>query len=210
MTFVEMSSSQRNWLVFGCAVLVTAAPALACLAAAEAADAAIVVVLRASAQAAFLVLLLVFVARPLRQLRATPLTLALLRQRRLLGVAFTGVQATHLGLIALRARLSPDAGFGVAEIVPGGLVYLMIVLMFVTSFDTPAQALGPGRWRALHKIGLYVVFAAFLPTLVPESRGELLGPNGALASLAVAAIGIRIMAQVKRHRPAADAGPETA
>lgn len=208
MIWFETGSGQRNWLVFGTAAFVTAAPALGYLAATDLADAAIVVALRASAQAAFFVLLLVFVARPLRQLRATPLTLALLRQRRLLGVAFTGIQATHLGLIVLRGRLSPDFGFAVAEIVPGGLVYLMILLMFVTSFDTPRRALGPGRWRALHKIGLYVVFAAFLPTLVPESRVELLGPDGALVSLAVAAIGIRVVAYVKRRRPVADAGPE--
>lgn len=202
---MRLTSNQRNWLVFTVAAAATSGLAALFLLRSGTSDVNISATLRASAHASFLVLVAVFAARPLRQLLPTQFTLALLRNRRLVGVAFAGIHAAHLGLIVLRDRLSPDFEFVVVDNLPGAFIYLLILLMFVTSFDTPARALGARRWRVLHKTGLYLVFAAFLPTLIPDSRAQLLGARGVLLIVAALAIGIRVLAYWKRRRPASDA-----
>ena len=81
-----------------------------------------------------------------------------------------------------------------SENIAGGLVYVTIATMLITSFDSPAQLMGRKRWRILHKAGLYFIFVAFLPTLVPESRAQLFGTNGLLSVLAIVAVAIRTLA----------------
>ena len=189
-----MSSNLRNWSVFVLAMIIMGGAALIYLRGAGTDDEQVRQVLRTSAHASFLLLLLVFIARPLRQIVRTPLTLSLLKNRRLLGVAFAGIHTAHLGLILLRDRQVADFDFVPLENVPGGLVYVAIYLMFLTSFDSTARALGPRNWKLLHKIGLYWIFIAFLPTLLPETREQLLGPNGALVLLTAIAIVIRLTA----------------
>lgn len=72
------------------------------------------VVLRLTALSAFIVLLVVFVARPLQQMFRTPMTISLLRNRRLLGIAFAGIHTVHLGLIIYRARVIESFEFSIA------------------------------------------------------------------------------------------------
>jgi DMSO/TMAO reductase YedYZ heme-binding membrane subunit len=189
-----LSNNQRNWVVFLGAVAITVVVSGLYLGVAGSNDAAIGVALRSSAHASFIVLLVVFVARPLRQMLRTPFTAALLRNRRLLGVAFAGIHFAHLGLILYRDRQVADYSFSVIENALGGLMYLFIFLMFVTSFDTTARALGARNWRILHKTGLYAVLVAFLQTIVPDSREQVFSINGALTLLAALAIVIRLTA----------------
>ena len=191
---MAMSSNLRNWSVFVGAMILTGSTSLVYIHFASSGDGAIRQALRSSAHAAFLLLLLVFVARPLRQMVRTPLTLSLLKNRRLLGIAFAGIHTAHLGLLVLRDRQVADFDFVPLQNIPGALVYVAIFLMFLTSFDSTARALGPRHWKLLHKVGLYWIFVAFLPTLLPETREQLLGPNGVLVLLAAIAIVIRLTA----------------
>lgn len=195
-----MTNNTRNWTVFAGCIAATLAVAAAYLATAGNNDDNIRRMLRLTADAAFIVLLLVFVARPLRQLVATPLTRALLGNRRLLGIAFAAVHSAHLLLILYRHGRGGDFEFRVVESLPGGLVYLLILLMFATSFDRSARALGPRNWRFLHKTGLYVIFAAFVQAVLPRNSEEIVSVYGALTALAAAAAAIRIAAFVKRRR----------
>ena len=195
-------TSGTTWFVFLAAAAVTAGVAAFALATGPGGDDAVRGTLRGSAHAAFLVLLVVFVARPLQQLLRRDWTRALLKNRRLLGVAFAGIHTAHLGLIVYRDRVSPAFDFAPGENIAGAIVYGFLLLLFVTSFDGPTRALGPRRWRALHKTGLYVVFAAFLPTLVPRTEAEAFGPNGLLLGLAVLAVAIRLMAWRRGRQPA--------
>ena len=199
---MDLSSNQRTWVVFLGAVAITAAVAGLYFAAAGIDAESMRVALRSSAHASFIVLLVVFVARPLRQMLQTPLTAALLRNRRLLGVAFAGIHTAHLGLILLQARWIEEYTFSIVENALGGLIYLLIFLLFATSFDRTARALGPGNWRILHKIGLYAIFGASLQTIVPDSREQVLGINGALTLLAAAALIIRLTAFLAKRRRA--------
>jgi hypothetical protein len=195
-----MTSNQRNWAVFFAAAGLTAALAAAYLGLAGISDENLRLLLRLSARVAFFVLLVIFVARPLQQLFATPATARLLKNRRLLGVAFAGIHTAHLALIIYRVNQVPDDSFNALENLPGAATYLVIYLMLITSFDAPARAIGRKAWKILHKVGLYLLFGAFLQTQLPRSLDGLAEVNWWLISLATVAIVIRLTAFLARRR----------
>ncbi len=189
-----MTSNQRNWTVFIASAGLTGAAAVAYLGLVGISDENIRLLLRLSARVAFVVLLVVFAARPLRQMFATPATRWLLQNRRLLGVAFAGIHTAHLAMIFFRANHNPDFEINLAASYIGVFTYSLIYLMFITSFNGPARALGPRAWRVLHKFGLYFIGAQFALTLLPPSLDQLDDVNWWLVALTVSAIGIRLMA----------------
>lgn len=164
------------------------------LAVAGATDEIMGLVLRLSAQLAFVVLLVVFVARPLRQLISTPLTGALLRNRALLGLVFAGIHTGHLLLLIYKARHSADFELTLGGNLLGALIYLLIYAMVLTTFSTPKRALGPKNWRILHKTGLFVTTYAFAQTQLPASLDDLSGMNWWLVVLLTLALLIRLTA----------------
>jgi DMSO/TMAO reductase YedYZ heme-binding membrane subunit len=127
----------------------------------------------------------------------------LLRNRRLLGIAFAGIHTAHLSLILYRAEMIADFSLDIRESLLGGLTYVVIYLMFLTSFDATARALGRRNWRVLHKVGLYWVFIAFVPTLLPASLDQLTGANGIIILLTGVAIVIRLTAFLANRQPKA-------
>jgi DMSO/TMAO reductase YedYZ heme-binding membrane subunit len=72
--------------------------------------------------------------------------------------------------------------------------------MLVTSFGGPARAIGPRAWKVLHKVGLYVLFFAFLVSQVPRSLDQLEAVNAILIGLALLAIAARVGAFIQRRR----------
>ena len=164
------------------------------LAAAGASEENLRLLLRLSARIAFVLLLLVFAARPMRELVRTPLTLGLLRNRALLGVAFAGVHTAHLALLVARVELFPDFDLLVSRNVPGVLTYLLMYAMVFTTFRGPKRAIGPRAWRVLHKIGLFWLTYAFAQTQLPASTDDLSGMNWWLFSLLAAALVTRLTA----------------
>jgi len=197
---MAMTSNQRNWAVFFAAAGLTAALAAAYLGLAGISDENLRLLLRLSARVAFFVLLVIFVARPLQQLFATPATARLLKNRRLLGVAFAGIHTAHLALIIYRVNQVPDDSFNALENLPGAATYLVIYLMLITSFDAPARAIGHKAWKILHKVGLYLLFGVFLQTQLPRSLDGLAEVNWWLISLATVAIVIRLAAFLASRR----------
>jgi DMSO/TMAO reductase YedYZ heme-binding membrane subunit len=191
---MALSSNQRNNVVFVVAAGLTAIASAGYLSIAGISEEAIGVLLRSSARIAFVLLLVVFVARPLQQLLATPATAALLRNRRLIGIAFAGVHTVHLGLIIFRANQAPDFEFSLTASPLGALTYLIIYLMLITSYDRPAHTLGKKRWKILHKVGLYWLFAVFVQTQLPSSFDNLADANWWLITAIAAAIIIRLTA----------------
>lgn len=109
--------------------------------------------LRASGRLAFLVLILVFAARPLQDLLRKRWTAQLVRNRRQFGVAFAGIHSAHLGLIVYKAYLVPEFTLAGILNLPAGVVYGLMFAMLITSFERPARALRPRPWKVLHKIG---------------------------------------------------------
>ena len=197
---MALSSNQRNNVVFLVAAGLTAIASAGYLSIAGSSEETIGELLRLSAHIAFILLLVIFVARPLRQLLATPATAALLRNRRLIGIAFAGVHTAHLGLLVFRAKQAPDFELSFATNHLCALTYLLIFVMLITSYDQPARALGKRRWKILHKIGLYWLFAVFVQTQLPRSFDNLLDVNWWLITAITAAIVIRLTAFLRNRQ----------
>ena len=120
---------------------------------------------------------------PLRDLNVNAIVRNLLKNRRLIGIAFAAIMTAHLVLLIALNGL-PAAFFGM-----------------ITSFNKPAAALGPGRWKILHKTGLCVIGIALAQeqfTRMLTGVGE--PANYVLAALVLAAIGVRVAAWLKKRQ----------
>ena len=156
-----MTNARKNWLALSGAFLISGVFSATYLLLFGADDENLRFVLRLTARCAALIFLLAFIARPLHQVSATAATRTLLKYRRQVGVAFASVHTVHLLLIFLRTSLVPEFEFAPKDYV-GGVVYFLILLMLITSFDLPARTIGPKAWKILHKTGLYVITVSFI------------------------------------------------
>jgi DMSO/TMAO reductase YedYZ heme-binding membrane subunit len=196
-----MSGRRRTISVFGYSLLITGLACLLIVWRAGFSEASFGFVLRGSARLALLVFLLVFVARPLRQLRPGPATARLLRNRRYIGVAFAAIMTVHL--VFLLWFNGPVINL------PGFITFALVYLMLATSFDSPAARLGPRGWRLLHKAGIYWLAIAFSATVISglhESGGDA-PVYVLLAALLITALALRIAAFVKLRRRAIQSQP---
>ena len=195
-----MTSSGRNWLTIGATLLVCTTYILGHFAYVGYSDESLRFLLRLGARIGFAIYAVIFVTRPLLQLFKTSMTRSLLRNRRQMGLAVGTIMIVHFCLIMLRFDTNPEFSLGTGAIF-GAFVYLLIFLMMVTSFDTPARAVGPKAWRILHKTGLYLAGFAFASTLLPASSQQLFQPAylGFTVLIAVA-LAIRLAAFFARRR----------
>jgi DMSO/TMAO reductase YedYZ heme-binding membrane subunit len=197
-----MTNDRRTLIQFLTSTALVAAACVAYLATAGLADDNIRLLLRLTARVAFVVLLLVFIARPLRELIRTPLTLALLKNRKQLGVTFAGIHTVHMTLIFYRAQQVPDFEFSLASDLPGMATYVVIYLMLITSFSGPAKAIGPKAWRILHKTGLFLITSGFAQTQFPMSMDDFADVNWGLVGLLVFALLVRATAFFRKRKKA--------
>jgi len=117
---------------------------------------------RFTVRVSFLVFAVVYAAAPLRRLYPSPATRWMLRNRRHLGVSFAWAHGLHGLAIALLALHLGDAfEVDAATAVGGGLAYVLIAAMTLTSFDRTARWLGPQRWALLHRAGLHWLWFIF-------------------------------------------------
>ncbi len=154
--------------------------------------------LRLTAWTSLALFLAAFVASSLQRLWRTSVSTWLLRNRRSLGVAFAISHSIHLALIAARVAGHSDAfwqGRTLASMIPGAIAYAFIAAMALTSFDRPARWLGRGRWKILHKVGVYVIWVIFVGAEVGRLGGHVLGVLP-LAALALALV-LRMVARVR-------------
>ena len=155
-------NDRRNWQVFFGTVGLLLSLSAAWLSTVELADANIRTATRYTARVAFMLYIVVLVARPLQQLLRRSWTAALLRNRRLVGVAFAATMSAHLALIFYRFGSQPELDFPPPSFIGYG-AYTVFYLMLITSFDRPKRWLGPRAWKALHRTGLVwaaIIFAA--------------------------------------------------
>lgn len=172
--------------MFLSSLLVTGSASLLTVIVADFSEDSFGLVLRWSARLALVIYLLIFIARPLRQLGTHPLGRSLVRNRRFLGIGFASVMTVHLVFLTWHNGLTVN--------LPGFITYAMVYLMLFTSFDRPAAWLGPKRWRVLHKAGLYWLAIPFSVSIF----GRLVTTGGAayvvLAALIVLALAVRVAA----------------
>ncbi len=121
------------------------------------------VVVRATARTSLVFFAGAFAASGLRRLWRAPPSAYLVRNRRYIGLSFAVSHAIHLAAILSLAATVPDFAANVSRTtaVGGGIGYLLILAMVLTSNDGAVRHLGRRRWRALHMTGLWVVFGIF-------------------------------------------------
>jgi len=186
-----MTNDRRTLIQFVASTSLVLAACVIYLGTAGWTDDNIRLLLRLTARVAFVVLMLVFIARPLRELIKTPLTLALGKNRKLVGVTFAGIHTAHMALIIYHAQQVSDYEFSIADNLSGMFTYIVIYLMLITSFSGPARAIGPKAWRILHKAGLFLIMAVFAQTQLPESFDNLSEVNWGIVGFLMFALLVR-------------------
>ncbi|MBU3971812.1 MAG: hypothetical protein KKG54_13505 [Alphaproteobacteria bacterium] len=121
-------------------------------------------VVRLTARTSLVLFVLAFTASSLARLLPSSPTLWLLRNRRYLGVGFAGSHLIHALALVTLASLDPALFLALtnpAAYVTGGLAYLLIILMTLTSFDRAAAVIGPKVWMCLHTVGAWYIWISF-------------------------------------------------
>ncbi|RQW44064.1 hypothetical protein [Novosphingobium sp. LASN5T] len=157
---------------------------------------------RWTARAGFPLLILTYSASSLARLWPGPQTRALLRERRFWGLGFAACHMIHLAALITFLRLSGTQR-PLQTLLGGGLAYVLLFAMALTSTDAAMRRLGRW-WKRLHTVGIHWLWFIFAFSYVgriarPETR--MIGLIG--GGIAIAALGLRIAARVKTRRPAA-------
>jgi len=120
--------------------------------------------IRTTARTSLILFLLAFSASSLRLFIKRDWTFWLLRSRRYMGLSFALSHAIHLFAIILLANLYPHPfldQLSWVTLLGGGLAYLFILAMSVTSFKATKQWLGTKYWGLLHTVGSYYIWFIF-------------------------------------------------
>jgi sulfoxide reductase heme-binding subunit YedZ len=157
--------------------------------------------IRATAKVGAVWFALVFSASAVHSLLRSRQSKWLMRNRRHFGVGFAVLHFGHLAVVLLLAFQYTDSFLkttAVTSIVGGGIGYLWLLAMTITSFKGPAKALGRRGWKALHKSGVYVLWGIFLLSYLPMfSRGPL---YSILVVVLSASYLLRLLANLRQRR----------
>jgi hypothetical protein len=165
----------NGWPIVGWATLAVSA-IVAVILAVEGTDAeGLGMAIRATARTSVVFFTAAFAASALRRRWPNDATAWMLRHRRQLGVSYAASHFIHLLLILTLAGWTVHGFVTVRPmitIVGGGIAYVFIALMTITSFDTTAAWLGSRNWRRLHVTGAYYnwfIFAQSFFRMVTKS-----------------------------------------
>ncbi|MBX7059550.1 MAG: hypothetical protein K1X75_15915 [Leptospirales bacterium] len=163
--------------------------------------------LRGTARISLLLFLPVFIAGPWRRRQANSLNGWLLKERRYLGLSFAVSHGIHLCTILLITASIYDWDLLKANTlvtyIGGGLTYLFILLLALTSNNAAYRSLGSRNWKILHSIGIYLIFLIFLVSYGPKAILKAPWKSGPEIVL-LAALALRL-ADAWRRRKRADA-----
>ncbi len=159
--------------------------------------------LRFTARVSLGLFVLTFVASSLNALWKGSVGKALLRNRTYLGLSFAVAHFIHLGFIAGRVFGHSGPFWSErtpASLVPGGIAYLFLLAMVVTSFAGPKKRLGRTKWKILHKAGMYVLFGIFMAASLKNLKNDpLYAIHVSVLGLALA---VRAAARLRRRSKA--------
>jgi len=154
---------------------------------------------RWTARASFLVFLIAYSASALDTLFPSAVTRRIRQRRRQWGLGFALAHSVHLAALVHALTLTGEQR-PLPTLIGGGLAYALILAMALTSNDASQRALGT-VWKRLHTIGIHYIWFIFFFSYV----GRLADPERMMtglifAPIATAALGLRILAWVKRRR----------
>jgi methionine sulfoxide reductase heme-binding subunit len=205
-----------GWPVAGWTLLGVVGPSALAICIEGAGESGTRMVARLTARMAAVLIAIVFATSGLLELWPSPFTRWLRANRRQLGFSVAQTMGIHAIAIAWIINGVPGSSFRHAlSLLVGdanGPLWAILVLgitggtllfsMALTSFDVTARWLGSRRWKWLHRIGIWFVWAQFLGAFARRgSRGPL---YLALAGVMLAPLAIRLLALFARQRALRD------
>lgn len=139
-------------------------------------------VVRATARTSLLLFTAAYIASSLRRLHRGRVTKWLLANRRYVGLSYAVSHTLHLAAIIALSRTAADFAVSATALVFGGLAYLLLYAMALTSSDRAIAAMGITRWRRLHRTGMHYNWFIFAQSYLPRALVEpwLYAPAAAL------------------------------
>lgn len=137
----------------------------------------ILVMIRTTGRISLFLFSIAFMASSLYSYWKIPTFKWILRNRRYIGVSFAVNHFTHLALIITIAIDFPEpflADQAASQWLFGGIGYVFIALMALTSSDRAQQWLGFKRWKKLHLVGSYYIWLIFFMTYIKHTKQDLL------------------------------------
>jgi methionine sulfoxide reductase heme-binding subunit len=193
-----VASRRRHTRVLACAGLI--AGVIACLPVLLPASDAVqawTAATRLTARVSALFFLAAFSAGALAQLWRSNATLWLLRERRGVGLGFRAAHLVHLLAVIGLSRI--DETPGTVAVIGGGVAYLWLIAMALSSNDRAVKRLGSRRWRLLHGTGMYYLWGIFtLGYLGRVVRDDVPPEHALLFTLMVYVMLLRIYQRVHR------------
>ena len=158
-------------------------------------------VIRLTARTSLVLFVMAFTASSLIRLAKSDVTLWLARNRRYFGLSFAASHFIHGAAIIWLAQTDYALFLQITNIVTyisGGLAYVLIALMVLTSFDYTANLVGRRAWTALHTTGVWYIFLSFTFSF---GKRALVNPNYWPAMVILfAALTIRLMPVLRGRR----------
>ncbi len=126
--------------------------------------------LDATGRAGMITFTAAFIASPLNKTFPSSFSRWLLKNRRFLGIGF-GFQHLifHLPAVIwflIIAKVPIDA------VITGGLGFVFVIPMLITSFKTPAKWIGSRNWKILHTTGMFYLMYVFVISFYPGISGN--------------------------------------
>lgn len=155
-------------------------------------------VMKPTAWLAFALFIMAFTASSIQILMRGSYGRWAMKNRRYIGLSFALVHFIHAGLV-LSNLIFTEESRTASVLTGGGMAYVFLGLMTLTSNNASVRKLGAKNWKRLHKVGSYYIWLIFMATTVPEI--PLNWPLGAIIPLVGAtALGLRIAAHRKLRK----------
>lgn len=155
-------------------------------------------VLKPTAWLAFLLFIMAFTASSIQISFKSSYGRWAMKNRRYLGLSFALVHFVHAGLVLSNLALT-EASRTVGELSGGGLAYVFLGLMALTSNNASVRKLGAKNWKRLHKLGSYYIWLIFVARSIKELPDNL-PSGGVIAVVGLTALMFRISAWRKLRK----------
>ena len=127
------------------------------------------VIVRATARTSLAFFLLAFITSSIHCLSQNNTSAWLLRNRGYIGLSFALSHTVHLFALISLGIWFPDPflqELKMVQLIVGGIGYLLIFAMTITTFAAPRRVIGEKAWRFLHKFGVYYIWIVFAQSYI--------------------------------------------
>jgi len=165
----------KGWKIVGATFVAMTVLVIAVFAMGGFSETATRLLVRNTAQVAVTFFLFAYAASSLHSIFRSGWTTYLLKNRRYLGVSFALAHAIHFLMLVVLYVWFPDpfrAYLLPVTVIGGGIAYLFLLLMTVTSFDRTAALIGARAWSILHQVGGFYIWVLFTQAYIPRAWND--------------------------------------